>query len=73
MQAHLAAAAQPAQRLGRSSRGPAATAVAAPSAEAAAACCGLAALTRQPVLAARGLHVAPWRPELWVDLAAASA
>lgn len=72
MQAHLAAAAKPAQGLGRSRRGPAATA-AAPSAEAAAACCGLAALTQRPALAARGLHVAPWRPELWVDLAAASA
>ena len=72
MQAHLAAAAQPAQRRGRSRKG-SSTATAAPSAEAVAACCGLAALTQQSALAARGLHVAPWRPELWVDLAAASA
>jgi hypothetical protein len=71
MQAHLAAAAQLAQRSGVT-RGRLPTA-AAPSAEAVAACCGLAALTRQPALAARGLHAAPWRPELWVDLAAASA
>ncbi len=42
-------------------------------AELAAARCGLGALTGRPRLAASGVHAVPWRPELWSDLAAASA
>jgi len=43
------------------------------AAEVAAARCGLAALQQRPRLAAHGVHVVPWRRELWADLAMASA